>query len=272
MTDVAGSVEPRDLADWLLARGRHWVTTSQAAELLGIPEHHVAPSLAQWRRRGLLFSPTKGLYVAIPPEFRSWDAVPAAHFVDPMMQHLGHDYYVCLLSAAEIHGSAHQRPQVFQVMTSARLRDRTLGRVRIDFITSVHTSDRPTESVNTPTGTMRVSTPEATVLDLVAFPDESGALFNVATVIGEMLTEGAVDVGRLAEAAAGYPASIVQRTGWLLDYMAGQVEVEVDTEPLLPVASSRTTPTPLDPGYGRSGTIDHRWNVIVAEYPDEESS
>lgn len=272
MTDVTGSVEPRELADWLLSRGRHWVTTSQAAELLGIPEHHVAPSLAQSRRRGHLFSPTKGLYVAIPPEFRSWGAVPAAHFVDPMMNHLSHDYYVGLLSAAEIHGSAHQRPQVFQVMTSGRLRDRAFGRVRIGFITSVHTSDRPTESVNTPTGTMRVSTPEATVLDLVSFPDESGALFNVATAIGEMLTEGAVDVGRLAEAAAGYPASIAQRTGWLLDYMAGRVEVEVDTEPLLPLASSRTTPTPLDPGYGRSGTIDHRWNVIVAEYPDEESS
>ena len=74
-----------------------------------------------------------------------------------MMQHLGHYYYVGLLSAAEIPGSAHQRPQVFQVMTSARLRDRAFGRVRIDFITSVHTSDRPTESVNTPTGTMRVS-------------------------------------------------------------------------------------------------------------------
>ncbi|MCL1693295.1 MAG: type IV toxin-antitoxin system AbiEi family antitoxin [Actinomycetia bacterium] len=272
MTDVTSPPGPRELADWLLARGRHWVTTSEAAELLGIPEHHVAPSLAQSRQRGYLFSPTTGLYVAIPPEFRSWGAVPAAHFVDPMMRHLGHDYYVCLLSAAEIHGFSHQRPQVFQVMTPARLRARTFGRVRIEFITSVHTSDRPTDVVNTPTGTMRVSTPEATVLDLVSFPNASGALFNVATIIGDMLVEDALDVGRLAEVVSGYPASIVQRTGWLLDYMAGQVDVEVDTEPLVPVASSRATPTPLDPGHGRSGDLDRRWNVIVAEYPDEESS
>lgn len=272
MTDAGTSVEPRELADWLLARGRHWVTTSEAAELLGIPERHVAPSLAQSRRRGHLFSPTKGLYVAVPAEFRSWGAVPAAHFVDPMMRHLGHDYYVCLLSAAEVRGFAHQRPQVFQVMTPARLRDRVFGRVRIEFITSVHTSDRPADAVNTPTGTMRVSTAETTVLDLVSFPRASGALFNVATIIGEMLAEDALDVGRLAEVAAGYPASVVQRTGWLLDYMAGQVEVAVDTEPLLPLASSRPTPTPLDPGYGRSGTLNRRWNVIVAEYPDEESS
>ncbi|MFZ0491622.1 MAG: hypothetical protein WAM81_00320, partial [Acidimicrobiia bacterium] len=77
---------------------------------------------------------------------------------------------------------------------------------------------------------------------------------------------------RLAEVAVGYPASVVQRTGWLLDYMAEQVDVRLDTEPLLPVASSRTTPTPLDPYFGRSGSLDPRWNVLVVDYPDEESS
>jgi len=176
MTDMATSPEPRGLADWLLSRGRHWVTTTEAAELLGTPERHVAPSLARSRRSGCLFSPTKGLYVAIPPppEFRPWGAVPAAHSVDPMMRRLGHDYYVCLLSAAEIHGFSHQRPQVFQVMTPARLRSRAFGRVRIEFITSVHTSDHPTDVVNTPTGTMCVPTLEATVLDLVSFPNASG--------------------------------------------------------------------------------------------------
>ena len=42
----------------------------------------------------------------IPPEFRSWGAVPATHFIDPMMRFLGHDYYVGYLSAAEAHGAA----------------------------------------------------------------------------------------------------------------------------------------------------------------------
>lgn len=274
MTDTVIDVspEPRDLADWLLARGRHWVTTAEVALILSIPERHVAPTLARLRERGYLFSPTKGLYVAVPPEFRSWGVVPASHFVDPMMSHLGHDYYVCLLSAAEIHGFSHQRPQVFQVMTPARLRDREFGRVSIEFITSRHTPDRSATVVNTPTGTMHVSTPETTILDLVAFPDESGALFNVATIIGDMLVDSAVDIGRLAGAAAGYPASVAQRTGWLLDYMAGQVDVRVDSGPLLPLAKSRSTPTPLDPYYGRAGELDERWNVLVVEYPDEESS
>ena len=57
MTDVTDSFGPRELADWLLARGRYWVTTTEAAELLRIPEHHVARSVAQSRQRRYLFSP-----------------------------------------------------------------------------------------------------------------------------------------------------------------------------------------------------------------------
>ena len=114
-----------------------------------------------------------------------------------VIRHLGHPYYVCRLSAAEVHGYAHQRPQVFQVMTTARLRDRAFGRVRIEFSTSRHTAERPAVEVNTPTGSMRVSTRETTVLDLVARPDESGALSNVATIIGEMLDDGVLDIDRL---------------------------------------------------------------------------
>lgn len=271
MNLVDGTVAPRELADWLLSRGRHWITTADAANLLGIPAGHVAPSLSRYRQRGHLFSPTKGLYVAIPPEFRSWGTVPAAHFVDALMGHLGHDYYVCLLSAAEVHGFAHQRPQVFQVMTPARLRDRSFGRVHLEFVASVHTADRSVQEANTPTGTMRVSTPETTVLDLVTFPNLSGSLFNVATVIGDMLIDGAIDTHRLSEVAAGYPTATVQRTGWLIDLMAGDVGVEVDTDPLVPLASARATPTLLDSGGSRRGEHDDRWNVIANEDIEGES-
>ena len=124
----------------------------------------------------------------IPPEFRTWGAVPASHFIDPLMRYLGHDYYVGFLSAAEFHGAAHQRPQVFQVVTSGRLRDRAFGRVRIEFTTSSDTAARPVVERNTPTGTMRVASPEVTVLDLVAYR-RGGGISNVATVVGELVAE-----------------------------------------------------------------------------------
>ncbi|KAA0232297.1 MAG: hypothetical protein EDR02_18030 [Actinobacteria bacterium] len=205
------NVEQRELTDWLLACGRSWLTTTDAAAVLGIPESHVAPTLARWRHRGHLFSPTKGLYVAVRPDYRSWGAVPASHFIDALMGHLGHEYYVALLSAAEVHGFAHQRPQVFQVMTPGRLGARSFGRVRIQFISDTSMAARPVDVVNTPTGTMRVSSAETTVLDLVAHPRKSGGLSNVATIVGEMLDEGKIDVSRLVDVAGGYPAAVVQR-------------------------------------------------------------
>ncbi len=253
----------RELADWLLARGRHWVTSAEVASLLAIPQAHVSPTLARWRQKGLLFSPTKGVYVPIPPEYRSWRAVPASHFVDPLMRHLGHDYYVCLLSAAEAHGFAHQRPQVFQVMTPTRLRDRSFGRVRLSFITSADTSARPVIVKNTPTGTMRLSTPECTALDLVLMPRRSGGLSNVATILGEMVQERALDPRRLADLATRYPVAVAQRTGWLLEFVANEVGRTVDLGRLVKVARSRITPATLETHGPRRGPLDERWNVIV---------
>jgi predicted transcriptional regulator of viral defense system len=256
-------VGPRELADWLLARGRHWVTTEEVSGLLRIPVPHVSPSLARWRRKGLLFSPTRGVYVPIPPEYRSWRVVPASHFIDSLMVHLGHEYYVGLLSAAEVHGFAHQRPQVFQVMTPARLRDRSFGRVRLSFISSSDVASRPVVVKNTPTGTMRVSTLEGTALDLVSLPRRGGGLSNVATILGEMVQDDALDPARLADLATGYPRAVAQRTGWLIERVAPEVGRSPDLELLRAVATIRSTPAPLASYGPHRGPIDERWNVIV---------
>ena len=50
-----------------------------------------------------LFSPSRGLWVAIPAKYRTWGAPPAVEFVDQLLTHLERDYYVGWLSAAEIH-------------------------------------------------------------------------------------------------------------------------------------------------------------------------
>jgi len=210
-----------------------------------------------------MFSPTRGGYVPIPAEYRSWRAVPASHFIDPMMRYLGHEYYVGFLSAAEVHGAAHQRPQVFQVITDARLNDRAFDRVRMEFTTSAKTARRPTKAVNTPTGTMKVSVPEITVLDLVASPAHGGGLSNIATVLGGLLGDGLLDVPRLAELAKDYPAAVSQRAGWLLEQVAGEIGTELDLARLAEVAHARSKPTPLAASGPQAGPFNERWNVLV---------
>ncbi len=261
--DTSRSTVPRDLPDWLISQGRHWITTDEIAATLAIPVEQVPPIVARLRRAGRMFSPTRGGYVPIPAEYRSWRAVPASHFIDPMMRYLGHEYYVGFLSAAEVHGAAHQRPQVFQVITDARLNDRTFDRVRIEFTTSAKTARRPTKAVNTPTGTMKVSVPEITVLDLVASPAHGGGLSNIATVLGGLLGDGLLDVPRLAELAKDYPAAVSQRAGWLLEQVAGEIGTELDLARLAEVAHARSKPTPLAASGPQAGPFNERWNVLV---------
>jgi len=254
---------PKDLADWLLARGRHWVTTAEVANLIDIPTDQVWAVAARLVKKNQLFSPTRGAYVPIPPEFRSWGVVPASHFIDALMKHLGHDYYVGYLSAAEVHGSANQRPQVFQVLTPARLKDRSFGRVRIEFTSSAHLSRRPVVSVNTPTGVMKVSSPEVTVFDLVADPQHGGGLSNIATVIAELLDTDRLSNTALVEIAGLYRVAVRQRVGWLFDRVLPHVGSEFDLSALAHTIRGRVEPTPLDASGQRAGHLDDRWNILV---------
>lgn len=193
----------------------------------------------------------------VPPEYRSWGAVPAAWFIDPMMQHLGRDYYVGLLSAAAQHGASHQAAQTFQVVTDRHVEDRDFDRVRLRFQTSALAAQTPVEQVNTPTGTMAVSTREATAADLIERPGKSGGLSNVATILREI---GELDGAELARLSALRPRTHARRLGWLLTKFRSDVEMSslrVVADP------GKGVPIPLVAGGSSRGTIDEDWGVIV---------
>jgi len=261
--DIDAAVRASDLPDALIARGRHWITLPEVAELLAVPREQVPPIMARLRKKRQIFSPTRSAYVPIPAEYRLWGAVPATHFVDPLMAQLKHPYYVGYLSAAEIHGAAHQRPQVFQVVTTVQVRNRSFGRVVLEFIKDVNAVDHPVVLVNTPTGTMRVATPEVTLLDLVGSPRHGGGLSNVATVAADLVALGQLEPEELVRAAKTYPIAVVQRSGWILDHVATLTNTSIVTDPLVEVARARVEPTALDAGGPRSGELDLRWNILV---------
>jgi predicted transcriptional regulator of viral defense system len=255
-------IRSRDLPDHFLARGQHWVTTSEIASELGVSLVAARQAASRWQQKGLAFSPTRGAYVLIPPQFRTWRAVPASHFVDDMMRFLGHTYYVGYLSAAEIHDAGHQRPQTFQVVTNQRLQPRTFGRIRMEFICHSDSSGRPTNMFNTPTGTICVSTAEATVFDLVSAPKHSGGLSNVATVIADLMDDGKLDMTELIRIAPLWPTTVVQRTGWLIEFVSHELDRVPGLDPLAAVATKNGNPCKLLPS-GNRGPLDARWNIVI---------
>src|ERR1039457_3715218 len=101
----------RELPDALLAQGRHTASTGELLELTGLDRAALHNGLHRLRENGSIISPARGLYAVVPPQYRSWGAPPAEWFIDAMMAHLDRRYYIALLTAAAMHGSAHQAPQ-----------------------------------------------------------------------------------------------------------------------------------------------------------------
>lgn len=255
-------VAPSDLADWLLGRGQHFVTTSEVADLLGISAASVPSSLQRSRDSHRIVSVTKGGWVPVPPEYRASGAPPPLHFVDSLMRHLDHSYYVGFLSAAAQYGASHQVPMELQIVTPALLRTRTIGEGRIRFIRRGATERRASRSINVATGRVTVSSPETTVLDIVEAPRHAAGLANVATIVGELLIGGRIDADLLAAGAAGYPITVIQRTGYLLSYMAAEVDIEVGLGALAGLVSA-VDYTVLDPESSNEGHRDSTWKTVI---------
>jgi len=262
-------VSPRDLVDHLIAHGRSAITLRDFAEITDLSPASAADAAKRLRQSGRIFSPTKGLYVAIPPQYRNWGVVPAADFIDPFMRAVRRGYYVGLLSAAELHGAAHQRPQVFQVMVDRPLTNRDFGRVHLRFHTQSRLNHLPTQQFNSATGQFFVSTPAITALDMASRPSDAGGLGNVATVLVELVEATRLDAQAILDCVEWYPTASLRRLGWLLDLAARDSNYlsNRDFEPLARAIESSAKDasrpqTLLDPHGPRRGRTNRKWGLV----------
>jgi predicted transcriptional regulator of viral defense system len=244
----------RDYLTDLAAKGRYDFSSAEARQALGVSSAAAKLALGRLAKQGLIASPARGFYVIVPPEYRSLGSLPADQFIPALMQRLGLTYYAGLLSAAQYYGAAHHRPQEFQVMLAKSRRAITSGAVRVTFIVRKDIAAIPVQSFNTPRGTVRVSTPEATAVDLVGYPGHIGGLDQAATILSELAEN--LDPEKLVTAAQTAPVPWAQRLGYLLVKAGAGERAEAlksyvkeharQTAVLLPTASSENAPRDVD--------------------------
>lgn len=210
----------RDYIAEMAAKGLHHVTLNDLGAALGLSHPAAKLALLRLAKQGLVASPARGFYVIVPPEYRRLGCLPADQFIPALMERLGLPYYAGLLSAAQYHGAAHHRPQEFQVLVAKNRRPIQCGSVRVAFVARKRIAEVPVQNFNTPRGTIRVSTVEATVLDLVGYAHRAGGLDQVATVLAELADR--IDPERLVAAAETAPVSWAQRAGHLLELVGAE--------------------------------------------------
>lgn len=260
---------PTNLASYteeLAATGRIGFSREDAMAALNLNHGAFLDAAARLAKRGHIFAPRRGYYVITPTRFLKWGAPPPNWYLDAMMEHAGRPYYVGLLKAAELHGAAHQAVMEFQVVIDRQWQPIRAGRSKISFYYRKDLGEVAAgiEARKTDTGTMRMSSPALTALDLLRYRHASGGIEHVAAVLGELAS--GIEPQHVAALAPAFERAVVQRLGYLLDrvgagapaaalhdYLARAPLNWVELEPVEELDSQWAVPP----------TRDSRWRVIA---------
>ena len=243
----------------LAAGGRYSFTSEEARTALGVSAAAAKLALHRLIREGEVASPARGFYVIVPPEYTSLRCLPADQFISALMQRAGQPYYAALLTAAQYHGAAHHRPQEFQVMLAKSRRPLHCGKVRVAFFVRKRLREVSLQSFNTPRGTIQVSSPETTAVDLVGYQHQIGGLDQVVTIVSELADR--LDAQKLVSAAQTAPLPWAQRLGYLLERAGAADKVASLKAYIHSVAPEITALLPQQSTVGKRR--DAHWKLIV---------
>ena len=159
----------------------------------------------------------RGYYVIFPVHYILRGSVPAPYYIDQLMTYLQKPYYVCMLSAAELLGAAHQRPQQFSIMTTfPKRRVVSTRNVTIDWFYRDGLPEDALITKNTETGTIRISNPLLTAADLVQYQQHVGGLSRVASILEELSEQ--IDIKNQFSPLATHVKKVVwQRLGYIFE-------------------------------------------------------
>ena len=211
-----------------------------------------------------IISVSKGFYIIIPPAYQNLGILPPAMFMDDLMAYLKRPYYISLLSAASLHGAAHQQPQLHFVCTTLpSMRDTHKKGMQIKYVSKRNFSESHLTQKKTESGYVNVSDPILTCLDLINYHKTIGGFNRAATVINELseeISESEITYGILQLA----PYAIIQRLGYLWEYECDQPELANILFKIMKESSYSFKTYKLNPGRDLQKQINrNRWNINV---------
>ena len=215
----------------LESRGKLFVTRKELEATLGVSASALGVMIYRLKKEGRLVSLRGGCYLIVPLLYRQMGAPPIEWYLDDYMKFLNINYYVGLLTAAAYHGSSHQSPQVYQVITDKKRKPIKAGRTRIRFAYKNPKDFKEQTFIQrfrTTNGEINLSSPESTALDLLIYERSTTSLNNIATVIAELAPNLNKDV--LSKLVGQISSTYSQRLGYILEQTAQEQET---TEPLL---------------------------------------
>lgn len=233
----------------------------------------IQTELARLTAQGIIQPVYKGFYTIVPVQYQARGVIPPAYYIDQLMTYLCRPYYISLLSAAELLGAAHQKPQRVSVTT---------------VLPNLHTSKQKNERIvwnyrskiredlllkkNSETGQIVYSSAELTAVDLVQYAHLVGGLSNVSTVLDELVE--VLDFQRNFDALCEVAnIAAIQRLGYIFEQILGYEDIANVLYNLLLSRSKKLNYILLSPKKKNRQLAlrDTRWKIIINQEiePDE---
>ncbi len=235
---VGTLVSPRDLRDMMVEEGIQFASSTEIGEWIGCSPAQVSTRLRGARQANEMLCVTNGGWVPVVSPKR----LNVKTFIDPMMRHLGYEYYITGMSGAAAFGAAHQAVFATHIATSGHVRSRVFGGVsRLRVFRKEDASIIPTQqkSIQSWTGhlcSITVGTPEVILFDLFS---TCNRLFidSQLNAFCEFLDPGLkqpslIDADRIAATGLLYSLQTRQRVGFLLEKISNYVKRDFDLDPL----------------------------------------
>lgn len=206
----------------------------------------------------------KRFYTIMPIQYVARRVVPPLYYIDQLMKYLNKPYYISLLSAAELHGAAHQRSQRFsvttirpQVTTSKQKNNILVWNYRIKI------SQKLLCQKNSETGIIKYSSAELTAVDLIQYEHLIGGLSVAATVLEELLE--CTDFSKnFIELLSATSITTLQRLGYIIEEVLQEQEQADILFNLLSENKKRLKYIPLASSLPFEGfKSDNRWKIII---------
>ena len=183
----------------------------------GLKSNNIQMTLYRLVLKKKIQSVWRGFWVVVPVEYGLKGIVDPIEYIAQLMNYLGHKYYIGLLSAAAIHGAAHQQSMELMLITDSKhLREKVKNDVKISFVTKKGIPLSYLQEISGKSGYIPVSTPELTAIDLLLYIRNVGGINRVATVLNEL-----AEVVDFEKISSNFFYSVntadIQRLGFLLE-------------------------------------------------------
>lgn len=204
------------------SQGRYWFKSEEFAHRCGREPGSLANKAALNRLvsagRIVCLRKQPSTWLLLPLDKPGQGITDKTLWLDSFLEQEDPTYYLGLSSAARYWGSSQFGPGVEQVVGAKIKRDLSLSGLKIQFFHKLDAQKTPTVRIPVQSGGFRVSTPEATMLDLIRHAHDIGGSEILISVFCDLAGQFTASGWEQALDAMDN-AACAQRAGFLLDQL-----------------------------------------------------